>query len=378
MDSTIGIIFIVVLVIALIIYFRTSSSYNNKIKDILNSFRKETEVFYKIAEGCFETKTNGKKVSTWNKDHAIDYIINDNSKELQEALKNFDELKIWWKHSMPKIKDRVNKAISSTSQDLVFKNLFIKKAHQEFERLINLYNPSNIKIRLQTFTFYEEGEEHFNPSTYSYTSAGSAFKTPSFKAEISPDELRERISFLSRHNFTITKFKYECEDQRSIITPEIRHKIIIRDKGICQHCGKKCNTSEIEIDHIIPISKGGKSTLCNLQVLCRHCNRKKGNRINTDTFSVCHQEIYDCEAKSEQTNKKTNWLQIESSSIKSIYYNSKLNQLYVEYINKSIYVYYDVEKQTYFEFLSAASKEQFLRSEMSIYKSKQIDKNEVE
>jgi 5-methylcytosine-specific restriction endonuclease McrA len=43
----------------------------------------------------------------------------------------------------------------------------------------------------------------------------------------------------------------------------------------CNFCGSENNPS---IDHIIPISKGGKETLDNLQVLCISCNSKKGGK----------------------------------------------------------------------------------------------------
>lgn len=50
-----------------------------------------------------------------------------------------------------------------------------------------------------------------------------------------------------------------------------------RQKGICPHCHKHFEQSEMEADHIIAWSKGGHTTLDNCQMLCRECNRRKSN-----------------------------------------------------------------------------------------------------
>lgn len=47
-------------------------------------------------------------------------------------------------------------------------------------------------------------------------------------------------------------------------------------KGFCNICN--CHLTSFEIDHIVPISKGGSNNPDNLQLLCRSCNRKKGNK----------------------------------------------------------------------------------------------------
>ena len=47
----------------------------------------------------------------------------------------------------------------------------------------------------------------------------------------------------------------------------------------CVHCGNKFRKGSIDIDHIIPQSKGGTNRPENLQCLCVHCNRSKGNDI---------------------------------------------------------------------------------------------------
>ena len=44
----------------------------------------------------------------------------------------------------------------------------------------------------------------------------------------------------------------------------------------CLHCGE---TDSLVIDHILPIAKGGLSTLDNLQLLCAECNRLKGKLV---------------------------------------------------------------------------------------------------
>jgi len=59
----------------------------------------------------------------------------------------------------------------------------------------------------------------------------------------------------------------------------IRIAVLRRDRQACRHCGEISKNIEMEIDHIIPLSKGGRDVFVNLQTLCRPCNRKKGNRF---------------------------------------------------------------------------------------------------
>ena len=56
------------------------------------------------------------------------------------------------------------------------------------------------------------------------------------------------------------------------ISAALRSEVLRRDSNACVACGAK---EPLEIDHIVPVSKGGKSEIDNLQVLCRSCNRKK-------------------------------------------------------------------------------------------------------
>jgi 5-methylcytosine-specific restriction endonuclease McrA len=46
-------------------------------------------------------------------------------------------------------------------------------------------------------------------------------------------------------------------------------------KGICHYCGKKFPQDQLTLDHIVPVSRGGRSTRGNLVVACLDCNQKK-------------------------------------------------------------------------------------------------------
>ena len=71
-----------------------------------------------------------------------------------------------------------------------------------------------------------------------------------------------------------------CRVERGKVSNRIRFAIYKRDGYRCKMCGKSGDNNNLEIDHIIPISKGGKSTFDNLQTLCHDCNVKKGDTIS--------------------------------------------------------------------------------------------------
>lgn len=80
-------------------------------------------------------------------------------------------------------------------------------------------------------------------------------------------ELSARYKFLG--------YKYPCKFYRKI-SSSLRIKTLEKYYNRCNECGSYRN---LEIDHIYPFSKGGKTELSNLQVLCKTCNLKKGNKL---------------------------------------------------------------------------------------------------
>lgn len=61
--------------------------------------------------------------------------------------------------------------------------------------------------------------------------------------------------------------------------PFSRAALWVRDRNQCQYCGKYPKKADRTIDHIIPVSRGGKTTWDNCVLSCLPCNTKKGDRL---------------------------------------------------------------------------------------------------
>lgn len=57
-----------------------------------------------------------------------------------------------------------------------------------------------------------------------------------------------------------------------------RRNVLIRDGYRCQYCGLTPTLRELTIDHVMPRSRGGRSSWDNLATACGPCNRQKGNQ----------------------------------------------------------------------------------------------------
>jgi hypothetical protein len=89
----------------------------------------------------------------------------------------------------------------------------------------------------------------------------------------------DRIAFLREHDYDVTYNQYTKIDQRKALTKQLKDKIKERDNYTCQECGKYMPDGVgLHIDHIVSVSKGGKSIPSNLRVLCSICNGHKGGR----------------------------------------------------------------------------------------------------
>jgi hypothetical protein len=137
----------------------------------------------------------------------------------------------------------------------------------ERERVINELGFNHIDLTDLYFPVY----------TFQYVSAGG---NSSSRCDIKMDVLNldRFIAYLSN----LVKFRNSVAGQRALMTSALREKIKNRDKFTCKICSLSTSQEKnllLEIDHIIPLSKGGITAEENLQTLCWKCNRSKGAKL---------------------------------------------------------------------------------------------------
>lgn len=112
---------------------------------------------------------------------------------------------------------------------------------------------------------------------FSYTSGGGMAQRY-FNVPMTEETIVELIKTLES-KLTATAF---AKEQRNLMTKKLREFIKERDNYTCCTCGNSTHVEPnllLEIDHIIPVAKGGITSEDNLQTLCWKCNRAKSDKI---------------------------------------------------------------------------------------------------
>lgn len=179
-------------------------------------------------------------------------------------------LSIYKKYS-DDIKDAV---IRHTYDDNYEKDQYYKN---EFNNLVNNHLIKNHSLYIQIII----NNEYRIFSTEEIVQAiRQNEKSDSIKASLNIDQpdYRSKIDHVSQDDL----YKHEFEkQQRDKMSPSLRYSILKRDNYRCRICGRSAvDGVQLEVDHIIPVSKGGESIESNLQTLCQECNRGKSNSMD--------------------------------------------------------------------------------------------------
>lgn len=99
----------------------------------------------------------------------------------------------------------------------------------------------------------------------------------------------ERVNVVSQYDRRIRSPSFEMRLPSVIALKEFvpslrrpaftRFNVFLRDRFTCQYCGRGFPTHELTFDHVVPRSRGGRTTWSNVVTACSPCNLLKGNRL---------------------------------------------------------------------------------------------------
>jgi len=116
--------------------------------------------------------------------------------------------------------------------------------------------------------------------------AGNEYRLAGFE-DLSPDDVEALVELChERLDEYVEKRGDAIWQHRSrsagYVSGSLRYEVLKAARGRCELCGVPAEERFLEVDHIVPRSKGGTDDLANLQALCFRCNQIKGNRDDTD------------------------------------------------------------------------------------------------
>lgn len=178
--------------------------------------------------------------------------------------------------------------------NLVYKNKTIYKTYlKEYKKIYELYrNKSYLNVRKEVYFLSESKylnleyklceDIDLHPVRDLEIIVSVTYTSPAGRRHYECDYILNLTAIEDVFNYIKDKDqrKNSNEYQRSLMTYSKRYDILKRDGFKCQICGRtQADGAKLEVDHIIPVSKGGKTIDDNLQTLCHECNQGKKAKL---------------------------------------------------------------------------------------------------
>lgn len=148
---------------------------------------------------------------------------------------------------------------------------------EEVSIILRRISESDNNLKKMILLVYEQGKK--TKEAYIESNIGKDFRTCQRKIKkysnglISFRDLRRSYLF-SNPNILYARNK---QNIRKPLNPKLRWQVLSRDGFRCIACGKSSKETILHVDHIIPFSLGGETSLKNLRTLCGECNIGRGN-----------------------------------------------------------------------------------------------------
>ena len=179
--------------------------------------------------------------------------------------------------------------IRTDLENAIFNITLLEKYNKDVEKVLQSESTNNSKYSSKKFKMVEERvlrsiiykKENFmitlKIEVYYRSNGGNVYDNKKRKY------LFNDLVFVYNEWNRGNKFEETINQERKIMNDYIRYNVLKRDNFSCQICGITAKDgAKLQVDHIIPASKGGKTVMSNLQTLCERCNIGKSNKTEND------------------------------------------------------------------------------------------------
>lgn len=242
---------------------KVNSEKVKQIEELNKNFKKISSKKHNVLEREYSRKS----LDIVNGDDVIKYHIENDIKGLRTDIEN----SIYNISLLDEYEKNVAKILE---QESVNKTKYSDKKYKRIENIVLdkiIYTKKDFLINASLEVYYRSNGGRVNESRNGFRNY---------------EELLELYKEWENGN----KYEVTKRQERKIMNDDIRYNVLKRDNFTCQKCGiTSKDGAKLEVDHIIPVSKGGKTVMSNLQTLCDRCNSGKSDKTKEDfeTNDVC-------------------------------------------------------------------------------------------
>ncbi len=266
-------VFLVLLVTAItliIVFFVRNKKYKNFVLQnsdsikklcainkeyVFRQYTKNQSLYYK-----FDNKRN------WYNTQPIDFFSRDVRNNIERWMMLKEDVD-FNNELFKKYQEAVQNAYVPISENLCKENGFIYKKAKKIEKkqFESLIQKPAMKISILVRLRYVSPKGQVDESkreTFGYV------------------ELKRILDSVSTRRVSKETYDRLARAERGILSDSLRYDVLKRDNFRCVLCGMSSKDGAIlHVDHIVPVSKGGKTEIDNLRTLCEKCNIGKSNKI---------------------------------------------------------------------------------------------------
>lgn len=197
---------------------------------------------------------------------------------------SMDPLKYLMKYFQIKATQETLADVQRVALDISRLEEAVYNVRQREAEIVAMMHPPQFILKRYANEFWSLVGVHLSPITVPYPKYKFQYVSAGGNSGQSVDIKLDTPALEALSATLVEKIRWakSAAGQRALMTAHLRGWIKARDNHTCRYCGISVYAEPhllLEVDHIIPVSRGGLSEPDNLQTLCWRCNRTKGAKM---------------------------------------------------------------------------------------------------